>query len=59
MQSGAISAVWNGRRDRGRHIEFPEVDRGRWFSIHEAAEYILKAQAPLLQSLIEKIHNPG
>lgn len=35
----------------GRHIEFPEVDRARWFPIHEAPAYLNKSQAPLLQTL--------
>lgn len=39
----------------GRQIEFPEVDRGRWFSIQDATEYILRGQAPLLLSLTETL----
>ena len=39
----------------GRQIEIPEVDRGRWFSIQDAAEPIVKRQAPLLQLLAETI----
>lgn len=35
----------------GRTLQIPEVDRGRWFSIPEAKEYILKSQQPLLQTL--------
>lgn len=35
----------------GRSLEFPEVDRGGWFSIAEAKERILKSQEPLLQKL--------
>ncbi len=42
-----------------RQIEFSEVDRGRWFSIQEATEHILKGQAPFLQSLVETIRSEG
>jgi predicted NUDIX family NTP pyrophosphohydrolase len=35
----------------GRMIEFPEVDRGGWFAIHDAKEQILKSQAPFLDRL--------
>ncbi len=57
IRSNLCRIEWPPRS--GRQIEFPEVDRGRWFSIHAAAEYIVKAQVPLLQSLIETIQNPG
>ena len=39
----------------GRQIAFPEVDRGCWFSIQDAAEHIVKGQAPLLQMLSDTI----
>jgi predicted NUDIX family NTP pyrophosphohydrolase len=32
-------------------MEFPEVDRGDWFSIPEGREHILKSQEPLLNRL--------
>src|SRR5260370_8183681 len=35
----------------GRHIEIPEVDRGRWFSMNEASEYIREEQRDLLRRL--------
>ena len=35
----------------GRWIEFPEIDRGRWFSLEDAKLYLLKSQLPFLQSL--------
>ena len=35
----------------GRRLEFPEVDRGDWFSLTEARERILKSQEPLLDKL--------
>jgi predicted NUDIX family NTP pyrophosphohydrolase len=43
----------------GRHLEFPEVDRGCWFSIAEAKERILKGQLPLLDRLIMMFPSAG
>ncbi len=36
----------------GRQQQFPEVDRGAWFSLTEARRRILPAQAPLLDDLL-------
>src|ERR1035438_23918 len=36
----------------GRFIDFPEVDRGAWFSVTEARERILRSQEPFLDTLI-------
>jgi len=36
-----------------RRLEIPEVDRGRWFSISEAIEYIREEQRELLRQLSE------
>jgi predicted NUDIX family NTP pyrophosphohydrolase len=36
----------------GRMVEFPEVDKARWFSIPIAREKILAAQQPLLEELV-------
>jgi predicted NUDIX family NTP pyrophosphohydrolase len=49
MVSNLCRMEWPPRS--GRQIEFPEVDRGRWFGIEEAKAYILKGQAPLLETL--------
>ena len=35
----------------GKFKEFPEIDKGAWFSIPEAKEKILAAQVPLLEEL--------
>ena len=35
----------------GRMAEFPEVDRGEWFSLGEARGRILEAQMPFLDAL--------
>ncbi len=37
----------------GRRLEIPEVDRGRWFSISEANEYLREEQRELLRRLSE------
>jgi predicted NUDIX family NTP pyrophosphohydrolase len=35
----------------GRRLQFPEADRGYWFSVTEARERILKSQEPFLGKL--------
>lgn len=40
----------------GRQAEFPEVDRGAWFSVAAARERILKSQAPVLDMLLKKLN---
>jgi predicted NUDIX family NTP pyrophosphohydrolase len=35
----------------GCRLEIPEVDQGRWFTIHEAREYIREEQEKLLDNL--------
>jgi len=37
----------------GHRLEIPEVDRGRWFSMNEAREYIREEQRELLRRLSE------
>lgn len=39
----------------GKTIEFPEVDRGAWFALHEAHDRILASQAPMLSRLAEAV----
>ncbi len=41
----------------GRRLEIPEVDRGRWFSINEANEYLREEQRELLLRLSEIIYH--
>ncbi len=36
----------------GRHMEIPEIDRGRWFNIEQAQEFIREEQRPLLATLL-------
>ncbi len=37
----------------GRRLEIPEIDRGRWFSMNEASEYMREEQRELLRRLSE------
>ena len=39
----------------GGSKEFPEVDRADWFTVKEAMEKILEAQAPLITQLARKL----
>ena len=49
IHSNTFSMEWPPRS--GTMREFPEVDRAAWFSLDEARERILPAQAPLLDRL--------
>ena len=39
----------------GRLAEFPEVDRGAWFSLADAREHILVTQQPILSLLMDRL----
>ncbi len=39
----------------GKRIEIAEIDRGQWFSLDEAREYIREEQEPLLDALSDLI----
>lgn len=39
----------------GRSVEIPEVDRGQWFGIDKARNFIRKEQAPLLDRLLDNL----
>jgi predicted NUDIX family NTP pyrophosphohydrolase len=49
IHSNTFSMEWPPRS--GTMREFPEVDRAAWFSLDEARERILPAQAPLLDGV--------
>ncbi len=49
LTSNTCEIEWPPRS--GRHLEIPEVDRGRWFSMNEASEYIREEQRELLRRL--------
>jgi predicted NUDIX family NTP pyrophosphohydrolase len=50
LRSNLFSLEWPPRS--GKMREFPEVDRGAWFSLSQAREKILAGQAPLLDQLL-------
>ena len=54
LTSNLCQVEWPPRS--GRVVEFPEVDRGSWFSIPAAREHILKSQQPLLDMLCTALH---
>jgi predicted NUDIX family NTP pyrophosphohydrolase len=51
LRSNAFSMEWPPKS--GRQQEFPEVDRGGWFTIAEARERLLSGQRPFLDDLVE------
>jgi predicted NUDIX family NTP pyrophosphohydrolase len=51
LTSNTCEIEWPPRS--GRRLEIPEVDRGRWFSISEAHEYLREEQRELLRRLSE------
>jgi len=53
IRSNTFQLEWPPKS--GKMQEFPEVDRGEWFSIPEARQKILKGQFPFLDKLEEKI----
>ena len=53
LRSNTCMIEWPPRS--GRQMEIPEVDRAAWFSIDEARERILKAQAPVIDLLLIRL----
>jgi predicted NUDIX family NTP pyrophosphohydrolase len=53
LKSNTFSLEWPPRS--GRQVEFPEIDRGAWFSMEAARKKLLPGQGPLLDRLLEKI----
>jgi predicted NUDIX family NTP pyrophosphohydrolase len=53
IRSSTFEMQWPPRS--GRMQAFPEVDRAEWFSLAQARERILPAQAPLLDRLRERL----
>ena len=49
VQSNTFTMQWPPKS--GRQAEFPEVDRAGWFSLAEAREKLIPAQAELLDRL--------
>ena len=57
MRSNTFSMEWPPRS--GKMNEFPEADRGAWFSIAEARVKILPAQSAFLDRLLTKAGPTG
>lgn len=53
LQSNLFSMEWPPKS--GRQQQFPEVDRGAWFSIDEARTRIIAGQAGFLEDLLRLI----
>jgi len=53
IESNLFSMEWPPKSRKQQ--EFPEVDRGEWFSITEAKKKILPALVPFLDELLEKL----
>lgn len=49
LRSNTFTMEWPPKS--GKRQEFPEVDRGAWFTIDEARQRILKGQEPFLDEL--------
>jgi predicted NUDIX family NTP pyrophosphohydrolase len=54
LVSNRFQLEWPPRS--GRLIEFPEADRGDWFSIPDARKHILKSQEPFLDGLCRQLN---
>ncbi len=54
LVSNTFQMEWPPRS--GRMMDFPEVDRGSWFSMAAAREHLLKSQAPFIQ-MLERLLN--
>lgn len=53
LVSGSFQMEWPPRS--GRQVEFPEVDRGEWFSLEEARRRMLSGQTRALDLLTERL----
>ena len=53
VKSNLFPMEWPAKS--GKFREFPEVDRGEWFSLEEAVIKINKHQVPVLQELKERL----
>ncbi len=49
IRSNTFTIEWPPRS--GKQQSFPEVDRGEWFTLHEARVKMLKGQTPFLDEL--------
>jgi len=53
IKSNTFKMEWPPRS--GATQEFPEIDRGAWFSLTQARRKILKGQIPFLDRLVERL----
>lgn len=53
LSSNQFQMEWPPRS--GRQAEFPEVDRGGWFTVAAARDRILKSQEPVLDMLLKEL----
>jgi predicted NUDIX family NTP pyrophosphohydrolase len=53
LVSNTCEIEWPPRS--GRQMEIPEVDRGNWYSLAEARQYIREEQCKLLETLVERL----
>jgi predicted NUDIX family NTP pyrophosphohydrolase len=53
LRSNAFAMEWPPRS--GRKIEFPEVDRGCWYSIEDAKQRLLPGQCEFLNRLLRSL----
>lgn len=57
LVSNSCEIEWPPRS--GRKMEIPEVDRGAWFPIEEAHDWIFTSQQPFLERLKQKLAANG
>jgi len=57
IHSNLFSMEWPPRS--GKHADFPELDRARWFDLETAREKILPSQLPFLDALQEILTGSG
>ena len=55
IRSNFFSMEWPPRS--GKQKEFPEIDRGQYFSVEDATLKIHEYQRPLLERLVEKLES--
>jgi predicted NUDIX family NTP pyrophosphohydrolase len=53
IKSNTFKLEWPPKT--GKMAEYPEVDRGAWFSIEEARQKILSSQESLISDLLKKL----
>ena len=53
LRSNTFQVEWP--RGSGRLREYPEADRGGWFTVEEARERILPSQSPILEQLLDRV----